>query len=119
MRRNTFVLFCIVTLAVLATGQTALADSVPTIIGGSNLLTSSSATQLQTWLGQGPIQLTNIFSHTFGDGKSGYDFHAAANGQGATFDIYSVAFTNPRDGSLNSAIIGGYNPQSWNGGAGY
>lgn len=89
------------------------AQATPIIIGGSALLTPGSASQLETWLGEGPLTLTNIFTKT--TGSTAADFHAAADGQGRTFSIMEV--TGLLDmGSVpvpGTFIIGGYNPQSW------
>ena len=38
------------------------------IIGGSNILTNADVTTLSSYLGEGPLQLTNIFSHAFSNG---------------------------------------------------
>jgi hypothetical protein len=81
-----------------------------TVVGGSDLLDAASAAQLETWLGQGPIQLTNVFDKVAGNTSE--DFHAAADGKGATFSLIEVtgyggtAFDTP-------VLVGGYNPQSW------
>jgi Ca2+-binding RTX toxin-like protein len=80
------------------------------IVGGSTLLDDAKAAQLESWLGEGGIVLTNIFSRTAGDGKTSTDFHAAADGKGRTFSLIQVLATQ---GNLEQ-VIGGYNPQSWN-----
>jgi len=79
-----------------------------TVVGGSTLLTAGYANQLETWLGEGPITLTNIFTKQAGD--DAFDFHAAADGRGRTF----VVMYGTEGNTGNSAIYGGYNPQSWN-----
>lgn len=94
--------------AALAMGPQAHAV---TITGGIGLLTTAGGTQLETWLGEGPLALTSIFSHQVGDGKTSLDFHTAADGQGRTFAIMEVLSVN---GVAANEIIGGYNPQSWN-----
>lgn len=77
------------------------------LIGGSQILSFSDVDTLSGWLGEGPLQLKNIFS-TDNDGtNTPADFHAACDGMGRTFSIYSVVKDN------SSYIIGGYNPQSW------
>jgi RTX calcium-binding nonapeptide repeat (4 copies)/Putative Ig domain len=84
-------------------------DVPATIVGGSTLLTSGDAAQLETWLGEGTITLTNIFTHTAGDGRTAYDFHGAADSHGRTFVVIEVLATrgNPHE------IIGGYDPRPW------
>jgi hypothetical protein len=75
----------------------------------AQLLTSADKTQLETWLGSGPLQFTDIFSAVNGDGKTTVDFNNAADGKGATFTLASVTRGN------NTYVIGGYDPVSWNG----
>jgi len=76
------------------------------------LLTSGYETQLETWLGQGDLNFTNIFTKVVGDGQNASHFHAESDGKGATFTLVevvahnSVAYTSP-------ILIGGYNPLSW------
>ncbi len=77
------------------------------VVGGSTLITSAGQTQLETWLGEGELTLTNIFTKT--DGSTGVDFHAAADGKGRTFALMSAS----EDGGQTWKTIGGYNPQSW------
>ena len=93
--------------AALAMGPQAHAV---TIIGGIGLLTTAGGTQLETWLGEGSLTLTSIFSYQDGDGKNSFDFHTAADGRGRTFAIMEVLSV---DGVAANKIIGGYNPQSW------
>ncbi len=37
----------------------------------NGLLTASNQSQLEVWLGQGPLTFTNVFTKTAGDGKTG------------------------------------------------
>lgn len=76
------------------------------IVGGSNLLDDTGVAQLSTWLGQGDITLTNIFTKDSAN-SSASAFHAAADGKGATF----VLFRGTENGV--TATFGGYNPRSW------
>lgn len=82
------------------------------VIGGSTLINSAGEAQLESWLGQGQLTFTNIFSKA--DGDIAADFHAAADGKGATFSLMSVSM----DGQ-NWKTIGGYNPLSWSSNGGY
>ena len=93
-------------LVTLVYSSSATASSV--IVGGSTLLTQSSADQLATWLGEGDLKLTNIFSHTTGDGQNYSDFHNKVDGKGRTFTIAEVTSIG-----ASKIIVGGYNPQSW------
>ncbi len=97
-------------LFVAATAMMIVAQAeAGTIVGGSTLLGAGDVTQLETWLGEGPLTLTNIFTKTVGGGQTSTDFHAAADGQGRTFSVIEVLATQGND----AQIIGGYNPQSW------
>lgn len=73
-----------------------------TVVNGGQLLTQTYADQLATWLGQGDLSLTNIFSSAPVANGSGL-FHAAADAQGPTFSVIQT----------NLGLVGGYNPQSW------
>ena len=77
------------------------------IIGGSALLSGGNVSQLEAWLGEGPLTLTNIF--TKGVGSTSYNFHTAADGRGRTFAVMQA--TNNSTGQ--TGLIGGYDPQSW------
>jgi hypothetical protein len=78
-----------------------------TVLGGTTLLDSTSANQLESWLGQGSITLTNIFTKGANDNST--TFHNAVDGKGPTFVLMSATQVN----SGAQAIIGGYDPQSW------
>jgi hypothetical protein len=98
----------------VASSQHALASVQ--IAGGSSLLTQSYADQLGTWLGEGDLTITNIYTKQSGD-RSG-DFHAAADFKGRTFVLIEVPANTADDRRtllINNPyqIIGGYNPQSW------
>ncbi len=75
----------------------------------AQLLTAADQTKLETWLGSGPQEFTQIFSAVNGDGKTAEDFNAAADNKGPTFTLASVT-----RGGITS-IIGGYDPLSWDG----
>lgn len=83
------------------------------IVGGSSLLSGGDVTQLETWLGEGPLTLTNIFTKGI-DGTTSTDWHNSVDGQGRTFSIIRIV-----DNLGVEATIGGYNPQSWNSTSGY
>jgi hypothetical protein len=85
----------------------AKADSL--VLGGS-LLTQTDADQLATWLGEGPLTFTNIYSQAPGTADS---FHAASDGQGRTFVVGEVI------GPDGTQLVGGYDPQSWESCCGY
>jgi hypothetical protein len=94
-------LIAAVTLFAAAAGAQAAA-----VVGGSALLTAGYADQLQSWLGHGDITLTSVYVKQQGD--TSFNFHAAADGQGATFTVMTV---QKRNGV--SAVVGGYNKDSW------
>ncbi|MBI3462734.1 MAG: PEP_CTERM-anchored TLD domain-containing protein [Planctomycetes bacterium] len=73
------------------------------------LLTAVNEAQLESWLGEGDLVFTNIFTKTQGDLQDSFDFHAAVDGQGRTFTLIELL---PTAGNT-AAVIGGYNPQSW------
>lgn len=77
------------------------------VVGSSALLAAGDADQLETWLGEGAITLTNIFTKQAGDDS--LDFHAAVDGKGRTF----VVMYGTERNTGNSAVYGGYDPQSW------
>jgi hypothetical protein len=79
-----------------------------TVTGGSGILTGASANQLETWLGQGAIGLTSIFSKSVGSTST--DFHAAVDGNGQTFSVIELD---------NGNVIGGFNPYSWSSSSSY
>ncbi|MDE2419543.1 MAG: PEP_CTERM-anchored TLD domain-containing protein [Burkholderiales bacterium] len=87
----------------------AVGAQAANVVGSSGLLNASDANQIETWLGQGSVQFDNVFTKV--SGSTSTDFHAAADGKGATISIFSVAY-----GNGSQALIGGYNPSSWNAG---
>ncbi|HEY8995448.1 MAG TPA: PEP_CTERM-anchored TLD domain-containing protein [Lacunisphaera sp.] len=97
--------------ALLPLAASLLLAFVP-VAQATPLLTSAYETQLEAWLGQGDLVFTNVFTKQAGD--DAYDFHAAADGKGATFTLMSISgpgWWGTFD--LPNQIIGGYNPQSW------
>jgi hypothetical protein len=81
------------------------ATSFGAVVIGGTLLSPGDANQIEAWLGEGPITLTNIY--TKATGQSASDFHTAVDGQGRTVSVLKVF-----DG-IATQLIGGYNPQSW------
>jgi len=76
------------------------------INGGSDIIDHDDLIQLGDWLGNGDIDLTNIFTKT--GIKNSTDWHNAVNGKGATFTLIEATYGN------NTFIFGGYNDYSWN-----
>jgi hypothetical protein len=72
----------------------------------TSLLSSGYQTQLETWLGEGRLALTNVYSKATGD--TSLDFHKASDGKGRTFSIMEAT-----NASGQTWLVGGYNPQSW------
>lgn len=87
-----------------------------TIIGGSSMLDAADLTQLETWLGQGPIDLTNIFTKNQTDARrdndDSEDWHRAVDRKGPTFTVFEVT-TRLCNGGRPFCIFGGYNDTSW------
>ncbi|PHV20385.1 VPLPA-CTERM sorting domain-containing protein [Janthinobacterium sp. BJB446] len=73
---------------------------------GTSLLSPGYQAQLETWLGEGNLALTNIYSKAAGD--TSLDFHKASDGKGRTFSIMEAT-----NSSGKTWLVGGYNPQSW------
>ncbi len=79
---------------------------------GTSLLSPGYKTQLETWLGEGRLSLTNIYTKAAGD--TSLDFHKASDGKGRTFSIMEAT-----NASGQTWLVGGYNPQSWNSSGSY
>mgnify|MGYP001028385647 FL=1 len=73
---------------------------------GTSLLSPGYQTQLESWLGEGRLALTNIYSKAAGD--TSLDFHKASDGKGRTFSVMEAT-----NSSGKTWLVGGYNPQSW------
>ena len=73
---------------------------------GPSLLSPAYQGQLESWLGEGRLALTNVYSKAAGD--TSLDFHKASDGKGRTFSIMEATNT-----SGQTWLVGGYNPQSW------
>ena len=103
--------------AVIALSFLSAPAAAATIVGGSDLLSAADANQLEAWLGQGSVTLTNTYDKALRDTSE--DFHAAADGKGATFTIIQVVGIYNGDYFDTPVVIGGYNPQSWRSDGGY
>jgi hypothetical protein len=82
----------------------------------ATLLTAPDASEIQTWLDatglySGSLQFTNIYEESAGDTPT--TFHSAVDGKGPTITLMSVTFGN------QTAVIGGFDPQSWSSSTGY
>src|SRR5574337_575725 len=98
----------------------AFASNAPavTIVGGSSLITPlSGGNQLEAWLGQGALTLTNIFEGS-STTSTAADFHAAVDGKGPTFSLIQIPSRNGFAYS-NALLVGGYNPNSWSSDGGW
>lgn len=93
---------CFITAALACTCSIAAAQTT----GGASLLDPSRETQLESWLGAGDQNFTEIFRAT--PGANSLDFHAAVDGKGATFTLLQVSNT-----AGDSWLVGAYDPQSW------
>ena len=82
--------------------------SAASFVTGGQLLNQPNANQLATWLGQGDLNFTNIFSGAAGISSSAA-FHAAVDGVGPTFILVQT----------DHGLIGGYDPSSWNSSTSY
>ncbi|MBR7635833.1 PEP_CTERM-anchored TLD domain-containing protein [Janthinobacterium lividum] len=100
--RNNFRTARSVVLAVASMGFCLGAQAGP----GTSLLSPGYQAQLETWLGEGNLALTNIYSKAAGD--TSLDFHKASDGKGRTFSIMEAT-----NSSGKTWLVGGYNPQSW------
>ena len=76
------------------------------------MLTSGYVSQLETWLGEGPLTLTNIFTKGV-TGNDSTDWHNSVDNQGRTFSVLEIVAYDPDQQQNVTQIIGGYNPQSW------
>ena len=84
------------------------------------MLDATSVNQLEAWLGEGPLTLTNLFTKDASDPtkNDSRDWHAAVDGAGRTFSLWEVVTSNGA-GGVDNFIFGGYNPQSWSSAGSY
>ncbi len=84
-----------------------------TAAANAQLLTNADQTQLESWLGQGNLTFTNIYTMKPGDTTA--DFHTAVDRSGPTFVLMDISGNGGLGAfSLANQVVGGYNPQSWN-----
>jgi len=89
----------------------AIAAATLAVSAHADLL-SGNEVQLETWLGQGDMDFTNIFTKQADDGS--IDFHAKVDGKGATFTLVNAYTLNAQTGLYDIGhLLGGYNPLSW------
>jgi hypothetical protein len=105
MTMKTFLAASALAVVLGGIGAQASAQSTGTS-SSSSLLTQDTRRQLERWLGAGEFTFNNIFTRQAGD--TSLDFHAAADGKGATFSLLQVT-----NGQGDSYLVGGYDPQSW------
>jgi hypothetical protein len=94
-------------LALAAAGTPALAQS------GAPPLDPTLEGQLERWLGAGDQVFENVYTRQ-GAADTSLDFHAAADNRGPTFTLLRVS-----DPAGRAWLVGGYNPQSWDGDDGW
>jgi hypothetical protein len=70
------------------------------VINGGDLLDQTGANQLESWLGVGDQDFTNIWDGVTGDTASSW--HGAVDGVAQTFSIYDVTYLG------NQYLLGGY-----------
>lgn len=90
--------FALLALVSFGYGAPAFADT--------SLLSAADQSQLASWLGEGQISLTNIYTKAAGDTSA--NFHAAVDGKGRTFAVMQAS-----NGAGQTWLVGGYDPQSW------
>ncbi len=84
-----------------------------------NLLDAAAVSQIAGWLGVGvdTLVVTNVFDKA--DGDTATEFHAGADGKGATIVLFEATtyecFWSANDPchSYDMQVVGGYNPSSW------
>lgn len=91
-------IYCVLAIANLGLPAQAVASP--------SLLSDQQAAQLASWLGEGPLALTAIYTKAEGD--TARDFHAAADGKGRTFSVMEAS-----NAAGQTWLVGGYNPRSW------
>jgi len=89
------------------------AASAGVITSDTELLSVSDHAQLSEWLGS-DFDLTRIFAKGI-DGGNSVNWHAAVDGEGATFTVMEVFDKDTNE----SRIIGGYNGATWVSAGGY
>jgi hypothetical protein len=78
-------------------------------VAAAALITPAHEATLEGWLGKGNLTFTQVYA--LQDGHTPADFHAAADGKGATFVLMMATLVSTS--APPAVLIGGYNPQSW------
>ena len=100
-------------IAGLIASSFALNANAGIVTNATDILTGTGHAQLSEWLGE-DVDLTRIFAKGV-DGNDSYAWHAAVDGQGATFTIMEI-FDNDTN---ERRVIGGYKSKSWLSSGGY
>ena len=105
---NLFKKTILVTVLLAGASQAANASA---ILGGTNTVTQSDLTQLESLINQGSLDLTNVFTKDATDPNydDSYDWHRDVDNQGATITVMNLV--SDIDGSITK--IAAYNENSW------
>ena len=88
----------------------SLPAAAATVVNGGSLLNQVNANQIATWLGEGDLVLTNVYSSSGGlTAPQPPSWHNAVDGVGRTVSLLLT----------DIGLVGGYNPVSWNSSGGY
>jgi hypothetical protein len=81
----------------------------------AQLLNGAYEAQLVTWINQGPLNFTSIFTKVAGDGQDAFDFHAATDDRGPIVALFDVTPFDPADSLYDSPeqLIGGFTLLNW------
>ncbi|RED51521.1 PEP_CTERM-anchored TLD domain-containing protein [Aestuariispira insulae] len=101
MKKLTYLLFSLMMTSAGLTGKA----TAGVIIGDSDLLNDSHLTQLENWLGEGPLALTSIYQQQ--DSDRATDWHDAVDNRVRSFTLIEINL------GAQTMLVGGYNPYSW------